>query len=100
MTKTTLSAPFLPQNFPAGTADAPATFTVTGTLFDGTAFSQVVTGADPSVTSATFELTPGTFTGLVSKLGVSSLPSAPFVVDVPATVVLSAPDGTKPATLG
>lgn len=92
----TLSAPTVDQQFPAGTVDPGYTFTVTGTLEDGTAFSASTANQLPS---ATFDLQPGTYTGTVSKLGVTSLPSAPLVVTVPTTVTLTVPDPAQAALL-
>lgn len=90
----TLSASVVKQEFPAGTTDTDYTFTVTGTLADGTAFSTTSTSPTPS---ATFDLAPGTYTGIVSKLKVSSLPSAPLTVTVPTTITLEVPDATAAA---
>jgi hypothetical protein len=90
----TLSASVVKQDFPAGTVDPGYTFTVEGTLADGTAFSTTSSGTSPS---ATFDLAPGTYTGIVSKLKVSSLPSAPLTVTAPVTVTLEVPDATAAA---
>jgi hypothetical protein len=96
MTAATLAAAVVDQPFPAGTADAPFDYTVTGTLADGTAFA--LTQA-----SGSFDLAPGTYTGVVSKTvagaTVSSLPSSPLVIPTAATVTLSVPDGTMAAAL-
>lgn len=92
MTTATLSAPLIDKKFPEGTADTDTTFTVTGTLTDGTPFSA-------SQTSGTFDLQPGTYTGVVSKLGESSLPSVSLTIAEPVTVTLSVPDATQAATL-
>lgn len=93
----TLSCSVVTQTFPAGTPDPGFTFTVTGTLADGTTpFEQTVLGTDPT---ASFDLPAGTFTGTVSKLGVVSQPSAPLTVTAATTVTLSVPDATQPATL-
>ena len=97
MTTVTLASPVVSQSFPAGTADTPFAFAISGTKADGTAVSLSSTSATPS---ATFDLDPGTYTGVVSKLGVSSLPSAPFTITAPTPVTLSVPDPTQPATLG
>lgn len=92
MTAAVLSAPVVDQAFPEGTADPGFSYTVTGTLLDGTSFS---------LTQAvgTFDLAPGIYTGFVSKLGFKSQPSAQYQVDVPLTVTISVPDATQPATL-
>ena len=95
----TLSAPTVSLPFPAGTQDVPFSFVVTGTLADGTPFSQTVVGPDVGTASAQFTLAPGTYTGYVSKLGVNSLPSPPLVVAAP-TVVLLVPNDAAAASLG
>lgn len=92
MTTAVLSAPVVDQTFPAGTEDPGFTYTVTGALADGTPFNL-------AQTTGTFDLAPGTYTGVVSKLGVSSLPSGATVVTAPATVTLSVPDAGQAATL-
>jgi hypothetical protein len=96
MTTKTLSAPLVTQTFPAGTVDPGFTFTVTGTLADGvTPFTGTVTNPSSSVS---FDLPPGTFTGVVSKLGVSSAPTEPLTLAAPVLVTLSVPDTTQKAT--
>lgn len=92
----TLTCATVKHDFPAGTADTDYTFTVTGTLADGTSFS---TSALSSAPTTTFNLAPGTYTGTVSKLGISSLPSVALTVTVPATVTLQVPDVAQPAVL-
>jgi hypothetical protein len=97
MTTATLKAAVLDATFPAGTADAPFVYSVSGTLADGvTAFSQ-------NQPSGTFDLSPGTYTGVVTKTvaGVvhSSQPSAPLTIAAPATVTLSVPDESQAALL-
>jgi len=92
----TLSAAVIDTTFPEGTVDPGFTFTVTGSLADGTPFSASKTD---TTNTASFDLAPGTYTGTVSKLGVSSLPSVPLVIAVPVTVTLSAPDPDQAATL-
>ena len=92
----TLSAHTILNDFPAGTVDPGYTFTITGTLADGTPFSTSSQGTDPS---AQFDLQPGTYTGVVSKLGVASLPSDPLTVKAPTTVTLTVPDPAQPASL-
>ena len=90
-----LSAAVVGHGFPEGTADAPFEYTVTGTLANGDAFSV-------TQSSGTFDLQPGTYTGVVGKTvaGVTflSLPSAALVIPVPVVVTLLVPDGTQ-ATL-
>lgn len=93
---TTLSAAVVNQDFPGATVDPGFTFTVTGTLVDGTPFAETDFGNDPTLA---FDLAPGTYVGQVSKLGISSQPSAPFTISVPTTVTLSVPDATQAATL-
>lgn len=96
MTTETLSCQVIPQVFPEGTVDPGFTFVVTGTLADGTTpFSQSQTSTAPS---ASFDLPPGTFTGTVSKLGVTSQTSLPLVVAAPVTITLSVPDPAQAAT--
>lgn len=93
----TLSASVVDREFPAGTVDPGFTFTITGTLADGTPFSTETTGSSPT---ATVSLEPGTYIGTVSKLGVSSQPSAPLTVTgTPTTVTLSVPDESQAAAL-
>lgn len=91
-----LSAPLVSQTFPAGTADAPLSFTVSGNLADGTNFSL-------TQPSGTFDLPAGVFTGVVSKTvggtTFSSQPSAPLTVAGPVTVTLEVPAATQPAVL-
>ena len=94
----TLSAPTVSLPFPAGTQDVPFQFVVTGTLADGTPFSQTIVGPDVGTASAEFTLAPGTYTGYVSKLGVNSQTSAPLTITAPQ-VVLLVPDDTAAATL-
>jgi len=88
-----LSASSVPQTFPAGTTDPGFTFTVTGTLADG------ITAFTASQATGTFSLAPGTYTGVVSKLGVASKPSLPLVVSAPTEVTFQVPDSASPATL-
>ena len=94
----TLSALALSMSFPAGTVDAPFSYTVTGTLADG------VTPFTLTQSSGSFSLQPGTYTGVVSKTVAgttySSLASPTLTVAAPTTVSLMVPDGTKAATLG
>lgn len=88
----TLSVTTVDRTFPEGTADPGFTFTVTGTLVDGSPFEQVVVAGEPTVT---MDLAPGTYTAGASKLGFTSLPSDPFTVEAPATVTLSVPDDAQ-----
>jgi hypothetical protein len=99
MTSATLSTPVVAQSFPGGTVDTPFSFVVTGILADGvTPFADTEVGPDVSTASFTFNLQPGTYTGVVTKLGISCLASGPLVITVPTTVTLSVPDATKQAT--
>lgn len=92
----TLSTPSVQLAFPAGTVDTVWTFALTGTLADGPAF----TGGTVSPTdSATIDLAPGVYTLIVSKNGISSLPSDAFTVEAPATVTLSVPDAAQKAVI-
>ncbi len=91
---TSLSAAVVDKEFPEGTVDPGFTFTITGTLADGTSFS---TSASDTVPSHPFTLEPGTYVGTVSKLGFASQPSTPFIVSVPGTITLSVPDETQAA---
>lgn len=90
-----LSAPTALRDFPGDTVDTPFLMTITGNLADGTPFAQ---SFDDDDASTEVDLQPGTYVGVVSKLGVSSLPSAPLTIDVPTTVTLSVPDPAQPAT--
>lgn len=97
MTIKTLAAAITLAAFAAGTTDTDFTFTITGKNADGSDFSQSVTSPTPSVQ---FDLPAGTgFVLVVSKLGHSSLPSAPFDNPVATTVSLSVPDSTQAATI-
>lgn len=93
----TLSAAVIDQTFPAGTDDAPFSYTVTGTLADGT------TPFSLSQNSGAFDLAPGVYTGSVAKTvagaTIVSLPSDPLTVLATATVTLSVPDATSAALL-
>lgn len=91
-----LAAPTISKAFPAGTADTDFSFAITGTLADGTAFSDVVTSTGPSVA---YTLNPGTYTVKVSKLGVVSQPSLPFAVADTTTVTFTVPDPVQAATI-
>lgn len=93
----TLSTPSVQLAFPAGTVDTVWTFALTGTLFgDGSAFTG---GAVSQTDSATIDLAPGVYTLIVSKNGISSLPSDAFTVEAPATVTLSVPDAAQKAVI-
>lgn len=94
--KLTLSTPVVDLVFPAGTVDTPFTFAITGTTADGQPFTG---GSDSPGPSEEFDLPAGTFTLVVTKNGVSSLPSDPFSIDVPTTVTLSMPDATQKASI-
>ena len=84
--------------FPAGTVDTPYSFTLTGNLADGSAYSQTQTW---NVVPLAWTLEHGTYVLVVEKNGVKSLPSAPFTIAAPAptTVTLTVPDATQPATI-
>lgn len=91
---TTLSTPTASAVFPIGTLDTEWTFSLSGTLADGGAYSNVLTSAAPSIPA---DLPEGaTVVLIVSKNGVSSLPSDPFIVPL-TTVTLSVPDATQKA---
>lgn len=92
----TFSTPTATAVFPAGTADTDWTFVVTGTHADGSAYSASFTSPGPSMQA---DLPEGaTVTLVVTKNGVSSLPSDPFPVPV-TTVTLSVPDATQKAVI-
>lgn len=92
----TLSTPTASVVFPAGTADTEWMFVLTGTLADGSAYSNSFTSAAPSMPA---DLPEGaTVTLVVTKNGVSSLPSDPFVAPV-TTVTLSVPDAAQKAVI-
>lgn len=92
-----LSTPTAQVAFPADTADTPWTFVVTGTNADGSAFSL---SHDNSAASLQADLPVGTgFVLVVSKNGISSLPSDSFDVSVPTTVMLTVPDAAQKATI-
>lgn len=65
----TLAAAVVNKDFPGDTLDPGFTFTLTGTLADGTPFAETDFGTDPTLT---VDLQPGTYVGVVSKLGISS----------------------------
>ncbi len=92
----TFSTPTTTAVFPAGTADTDWTFVVTGTLIDGSAYSNSFTSPTSSMQVALPE--GATVTLVESKNGVSSLPSDPFTVAV-TTVTLSVPDATQKAVI-
>lgn len=97
----TLSCAVATIAFAACTTDTPWAFHVSGTQADGTAFGGGIESATPS---AILELPAGTYTLVVEKNGVSSLPSDPFTVDAApgggtTTVELSVPDATQKATI-
>ena len=92
----TLSTPTASIVFPAGTADTEWSFSLSGTLADGSAYSNTLSAAAPSLSA---DLPEGaTVVLVVSKNGVSSLPSDPFVVPL-TTVTLSVPDATQKAVI-
>jgi hypothetical protein len=91
-----LSTPTASAVFPAGTADTEWTFALSGTAADGSDYSASFSSATPSMQAALPE--GATVTLVVSKNGVSSLPSDPFTVAV-TTVTLSVPDATQKAAI-
>lgn len=92
----TFSTPIATAVFPAGTADTEWTFDLTGTHADGSSYAAQFSSADPSMQAALPE--GATVSLVVSKNGVSSLPSDPFTVAV-TTVTLSVPDATQKAVI-
>lgn len=92
----TLSTPITTAVFPIGTTDTEWSFAVSGTLADGSAYSNTFTSASPSMQAALPE--GATVALVVSRNGVSSLPSDPFVAPV-TTVTLSVPDATQKAVI-
>lgn len=95
MLKSLFATP-IDKTFPEGTIEELWSFHVTGTLVDGTAFDQTV---QSTTLTATMDIPAGTgYVLVVSKNGVSSLPSDP--VDISGgTIVLSVPDATQKAVL-
>lgn len=101
MTQFTLSTPIATVTFPAGTVDTPWAFHVSGTLADGTPYGG---GIESSNSTVVFDLAPGTYTLVVEKNDVKSLPSDPFTVDATpgggtTSVELSVPDATQKAVI-
>jgi len=99
--KLSLSCALATIAFAAGTTDTPWAFHITGTQADGTPFGG---GIESASASASIDLPAGTYTLVVEKNGVSSLPSDPFVVDAApgggtTPVELSVPDATQKATI-
>lgn len=92
----TLSTPITTVVFPAGTADTEWTFALTGTLADGSPYANMFTSASPSMQADIPE--GATVSLVVSKNGISSLASDPFVAPV-TTVTLSVPDATQKAVI-
>lgn len=92
----TLSTPTASAVFPIGTADTDWSFALSGTLADGSAYSNTLTSASPSMQAALPE--GATVVLVVSKNGINSLPSDPFVVPL-TTVTLSVPDATQKAVI-
>jgi hypothetical protein len=92
----TLSTPVATAVFPAGTADTEWTFVLTGSLADGSAYSNSFTSAAPSMQADIPE--GATVTLVVTKNGVSSLASDPFTAPV-TTVTLSVPDAAQKAVI-
>lgn len=95
--KKLLSTPVMSQEFPLGTVEAPFVFTVTGTLLDGSNFTNTEVSEAPSMS---MELPAGTgFSVIVSKLGFTSTPSSPIDIAEPVMVKFEVPDSTQPAVL-
>lgn len=96
MSKVIVSVVTARVDFSVGTVDTPWSFSISGTLEGGAAFSQVLENTSNVLT---VELAPGTYSVVVSKNGVSSLASDPFVIaGAPAVVTLEVPDAAaKPA---
>lgn len=93
-----LSTPTASVVFPASTTEGQFTFAITGTNPDGSAYSSSITSVTPT-TLAPSDLQAGAVISLVvSKNGVSSLPSDPFTVVAP-TILLTVPDATQKATI-
>jgi hypothetical protein len=97
----TLSCAVTTIAFAAGTTDTPWAFHVSGTQADGTPFGG---GVESPNSTTSIDLPPGTYTLVVEKNGVSSLPSDPFTVGgMPGggttEVELSVPDATQKAVI-
>jgi hypothetical protein len=92
----TLSTPTASIVFPIGTADTEWSFSLSGTLADGGGYTNTLTSATPSLQA---DLPEGaTVVLVVSKNGMSSLPSDPFVAPL-TTVTLTVPDASQKATI-
>lgn len=97
MVTKTLTCAVIAQDFPAGTVEEAFVAAVTGTLADGSTFNQSFAAGGATIV---VDLNPGTYTYVITKNGVSSLPSDAFsVVSAPATVSLSVPDPTQKAVV-
>lgn len=91
-----LSTPTKSIAFPAGTTDTLWTFVVTGKDGAGADFSDSATATTNSIV---VDLpVGGTYTLVVTKNGISSLPSLPFTVGS-GSVMLTVPDDSQPATI-
>lgn len=92
----TLSTPTVDLAFPIGTKDTQWTFTITGTNPDNTPYNNTI-DADTSSIPAPGDFQVGAvLTLVVTKNGVSSLPSDPFTVPA-QTVMLTVPDASQKA---
>jgi hypothetical protein len=92
----TLSTPTASAVFPLGTPDTSWTFIVTGVNADGSLYIDTFTSDAPSVQA---DLPVGATVSLtVTKNGISSLPSDPFLVVV-QTVTLTVPDAAQKAVI-
>ena len=94
----TLSAPAADVLFPFGTKDDLWTFTLTGTNADGSAYNPAPLTSSGDAVSASLPA-GATVTLVVTKNGVASLASDPYVVDAPTTVSLKVPDAGQKATI-
>lgn len=94
--KLNLSTPTATALFPVGTPDTSWAFAISGTLADGTAYSTTTESDTPS---ETLDLDAGVYTVVVTKNGVSSLPSDSFTVTAVTTVTLSVPDASQKAAI-
>lgn len=95
---TTLSTPTVLMSFPAGTQDTPWNFHLTGTNPDGSDYDSSFDSDQPSAPAPDDLQVGATVTLVVTKNGVSSLPSDPFVVPGPP-VMLSVPDASAKAVI-
>lgn len=95
---TTLSTPTTTATFPAGTADTPWTFLLSGTNPDGSAYSSTTTDTSPTTLAPSDLQVGAVITLVVMKNGIASLPSDAYTV-VSQTVTLTVPDAAQKATI-